>query len=88
VSADPVQLLGLAGMALVFMSFIVKKWTWLYAFNMSGAILLTVYAYLRGDPVFTVVELGIVIFLLYRLLGELRERERGSETRVRSSQRP
>lgn len=82
---DPVEIIGLAGMILVFLSFIVKKWVWLYAFNMSGATLLTVYAYLRGDAIFTVVELGIVLFLLYRLLGELAGR--GSETRVRSSQR-
>ena len=64
------ELLGLAGMVLVFASFIVKRWTWLYAFNMSGAILLTLYAYLRGDPVFTAVEAGIVGFLAYRLLRE------------------
>jgi len=69
---DPVELLGLAGMILVFLSFIVKDWRWLYGFNMSGAILLTLYAYLRGDPIFTIVEAGIVVFLAYRLAGELR----------------
>lgn len=71
---DPVELLGLAGMVLVFASFIVKRWVWLYAFNMSGAILLTLYAYLRGDPVFTAVEAGIVGFLAYRLVGEVRNK--------------
>ncbi|MCE4602998.1 MAG: hypothetical protein F7C08_03265 [Desulfurococcales archaeon] len=69
---DPVQALGVAGMLLVFASFIVKRWAWLYGFNMSGAILLTFYAYLRGDPVFVVVEAGIVAFLAYRLYVELR----------------
>ncbi len=74
---DAVQALGLAGMLLVFASFIVKKWTWLYAFNMTGAALLALYAYLQGDPVFTVVEAGIVAFLAYRLLGEIRGRRGG-----------
>jgi hypothetical protein len=75
---DPLGALGLAGMALVFASFIVKSWAWLYAFNMSGAVLLTLYAYLRGDPIFTVVEAGIVAFLAYRLHQELRGRTHGS----------
>ena len=77
---DPVEALGLAGMLLVFASFIVKRWTWLYAFNMTGALLLTVYAYLQGDPIFTVVEAGIVAFLAYRLAMELKGRRaaRGS----------
>ncbi len=68
---DGVQLLGIAGMLLVFASFIVKRWIWLYSFNMTGALLLAVYAYLRGDYVFLVVETGIVVFLAYRLLGEV-----------------
>ena len=70
-SMDSVQMLGVAGMLLVFASFIVKRWVWLYSFNMTGAILLAVYAYLKGDYVFLVVESGIVGFLAYRLLGEL-----------------
>ncbi|MEB3774124.1 MAG: lipid-A-disaccharide synthase N-terminal domain-containing protein [Desulfurococcales archaeon] len=68
---EGVQLLGIAGMLLVFASFIVKRWIWLYSFNMTGALLLAVYAYLRGDYVFLVVETGIVVFLAYRLLGEV-----------------
>jgi len=74
---DAVQAIGLAGMLLVFASFIVKRWTWLYTLNMAGAALLTLYAYLQGDPIFTVVEAGIVAFLAYRLWGELRERRGG-----------
>ncbi len=70
-SMEGVQLLGIAGMLLVFASFIVKRWIWLYSFNMTGALLLAVYAYLRGDYVFLVVETGIVVFLAYRLLGEV-----------------
>jgi len=71
---DTVQLIGLAGMILVFASFIVKRWVWLYTFNMTGAVLLTIYAYLQGDPVFTIVEAGIVAFLAYRLVNELKSR--------------
>jgi hypothetical protein len=70
-------ILGLAGMALVFASFIVKDWRWLYSFNLSGATLLTLYAWLRGDPVFTAVEAGIAAFLAYRLYAELRGRATG-----------
>lgn len=69
---DWVQTLGVLGMLLVFASFIVKRWAWLYAFNMSGALVLALYAYLRGDSVFLAVEAGIVGFLAYRLYGELR----------------
>ncbi len=69
---DQERLLGLAGMVLVFASFIVRRWVWLYAFNLAGTLLLTIYAILIGDPVFTVVEAGIALFLAYRLLGELR----------------
>ncbi len=68
----PEKLLGLAGMLLIFASFIVKRWLWLYVFNLSGTILLTIYAIIIGDPVFTVVEAGIALFLGYRLLTELR----------------
>jgi lipid-A-disaccharide synthase-like uncharacterized protein len=81
------QLLGLAGMLLVFASFLVKRWLWLYSLNMSGALLLTVYAYLRRDPIFTIVEAWITGFLAYRLVNELRERLRGRRpvSRGRSS---
>ncbi|MCE4599118.1 MAG: hypothetical protein F7C81_02860 [Desulfurococcales archaeon] len=65
------RLIGLAGMILVFASFIVKRWTWLYTFNASGATLLALYALLRDDAIFFVVEVGIVMFLLYKLSREL-----------------
>lgn len=68
---DPVEAIGVLGIILVFASFIVKDWRWLYAFNMSGAALLAVYAYFTGSPVFLVVESGIVVFLAYRLYKEL-----------------
>ncbi len=71
---DGNQILGLVGMILVFISFIVKDWKWLYAFNMSGATILAIYAYLNNDPVFTVVEAGIVFFLAIRLVREIREK--------------
>ena len=70
--ADFAEAVGIVGMLLVFASFIVKDWKWLYSFNLSGAALLTVYAYLRRDAVFFVVELGISAFLAYRLVKELR----------------
>ena len=72
---DWVQLLGVAGILLVFASFIVKKWVWLYSFNMTGAFLLAVYAYLKGDYVFLVVESGIVVFLLARLYNEVKSKK-------------
>ena len=84
-AASGVELIGLAGMVLVFLSFIVKKWVWLYTFNMSGAILLAIYAYLQGDIIFTVVEAGIVLFLLYRLVNELRAQDRSSRGAARDS---
>lgn len=71
---DAERLVGVAGMLLVFASFIVKRWEWLYAFNLAGTLLLTLYAILVGDPVFTAVEAGIAVFLAYRLLGEIRRR--------------
>ncbi len=69
------RLIGLTGMLLVFASFVVKRWTWLYTFNASGASLLAVYALLRGDVIFFTVEIGIVAFLLYRLKREIGVRE-------------
>ena len=69
---DYAEAIGIAGMLLVFASFIVKDWRWLYSFNLSGAILLTLYAYLKRDAVFFAVELGISAFLAYRLARELR----------------
>ncbi len=77
---DPVQAIGLVGVVLVFASFVVKDWRWLYSFNMSGAALLAVYAYLTGSMVFLVVEAGIVAFLAYRLYNELTS---GGENRCR-----
>ncbi|MEB3816691.1 MAG: hypothetical protein LRS46_01940 [Desulfurococcales archaeon] len=81
------ELLGLAGMLLVFASFIVKRWVWLYALNLSGTVTLTVYAYLRGDPIFTVVEAGIAFFLAYRLGGEVLSSRRGRSPRDNSESR-
>ncbi len=68
----PPDLVGLAGMALVFASFIVKDWRWLYSLNMTGAALLAAYAYMLDNTIFLVVEAGIASFLAYRLAGEIR----------------
>ncbi len=75
----PEKLLGLAGMLLIFTSFIVKRWLWLYLFNLSGTLLLTAYAVIIGDPVFTIVEAGIALFLAYRLFIELRDGRRSGD---------
>ena len=71
----PERIVGLAGMLLVFLSFIVKRWSWLYAFNLAGTLLLALYAVIIGDPIFTVVEAGIALFLAWRLLREIRRVE-------------
>ncbi|GAB6147572.1 hypothetical protein JCM10135_01130 [Stetteria hydrogenophila] len=82
---DPVQAVGVAGVILVFASFIVKDWRWLYSFNMSGALLLAVYAYLTGSTVFLVVESGLAVYLAYRLYAELSSRRSRGERRERSA---
>ncbi len=72
-----IDLIGLVGMILVFLSFIVKRWLWLYLFNASGAAFLALYAYLEGNMIFLLVELGILFFLSYRLVQEAGSREAG-----------
>lgn len=69
-----VDILGYIGLTLVFTSFIVRRWVWLYTFNMLGAIILATYAYLIGNLVFTVLEAGLSFYLLLRLLEVLRGR--------------
>ncbi|MCE4600909.1 MAG: hypothetical protein F7C38_05020 [Desulfurococcales archaeon] len=78
---DATQALGVAGMLLVFASFTVRNWLWLYTLNLAGTLLLDLYAVLQGDPVFTLLETGIALFLLYRVGNELRVRR--LEKRVR-----
>ncbi len=73
---DIIEVIGFIGLILVFVSFVIKSWIWLYIFNMSGSAILTLYAYLRGNLVFTILEAGIVIFLAHRLASELRQRSR------------
>ncbi|MEM0366284.1 MAG: hypothetical protein QXR02_02310 [Acidilobaceae archaeon] len=65
-------IIGLIGLILVFTSFTVRNWIWLYIFNMTGTLLLTIYAYTIGNIIFTVLEGGLVVFLTYRLLQTLR----------------
>ena len=73
-AGELVGVLGVTGMILVLISFIVKDWRWLYSFNMTGAFLLTIYAYMNRDMVFTVLEAVIVGIQAYRLMGELKSR--------------
>jgi len=68
--------LGYIGLTLVFASFVVKRWEWLYAFNMSGAIILSIYAFIKGEAVFFILQTGIAIFLAYRLVNELKRTRR------------
>lgn len=63
-----VESLGIIGLILVFASFIIKKWIWLYALNLSGAILLAIYAHLVGNTIFFILQCGISILLSYRLI--------------------
>ncbi len=86
-SIDIIEVIGFIGLVLVFVSFIIKSWIWLYVFNMSGSAILTLYAYLRGNLVFTILEAGIVVFLVHRLVNELRQRSRsrGSDLNMHSA---
>jgi len=68
--------LGYVGLILVFASFAVKRWEWLYAFNMSGAVILSIYALIKGETVFFILQTGIAIFLAYRLINELKRGRR------------
>jgi hypothetical protein len=65
-------IIGVTGMVLVFLSFIVKRWAWLYSFNLAGTTLLAIYAYMQKDLIFLIVETGLVFFLAYRLLNEVK----------------
>ncbi len=69
------SLVGLSGMFFVFLSFIIKKWIWLYTFNLTGTSLLALYAYLKHDLIFLIVEAGLVFFLSYRLVNEIKEKK-------------
>ena len=73
---DFIECIGFLGLVLVFVSFIIKRWLWLYTFNMIGSAILTIYAYLRGNLIFTVLEAGLVFFLLRRFLEELKSKRK------------
>lgn len=73
---ESVQLIGVIGMLLVFTSFTIRNWMWLYMFNLLGTLLLDVYAIIRRDAVFAALESGIALFLAYRLIGEYRKSRR------------
>ncbi|MCE4618792.1 MAG: hypothetical protein F7C37_05040 [Desulfurococcales archaeon] len=75
---DSTQLIGVIGMLLVFTSFTIRNWIWLYMFNLLGTLLLDVYAIIRRDAVFAALETGIAIFLAYRLVDEYRKSRRES----------
>lgn len=74
---DATQIVGVCGMLLVFASFTIRKWIWLYSLNLAGTLLLDAYAIMRRDNVFAALELGIALFLTYRLINE---RRMGEET--------
>lgn len=78
------QLIGAFGMLLIFSSFIVKAWKWLYTLNFIGTIFLATYAYILGDIVFMTMETGILLFLTYRIMDEIRND--GERTRERCNE--
>lgn len=77
---DAAQAIGVAGMLLVFASFLIRNWVWLYGLNLAGTLLLDVYAVIRRDAVFATLESGIALVLVYRFIREIRGG--GSSTRV------
>ncbi len=76
-----VETLGYLGMCLVFASFIVKRWSWLYSLNAVGALILALYAYLIGNAVFTILECGLAAYLFARLYSEYKSRSSQSRSR-------
>lgn len=71
---DAAQAIGVAGMLLVFASFLIRNWVWLYGLNLAGTLLLDVYAVIRRDAVFATLESGIALVLVYRFTREIRGR--------------
>ncbi len=75
-----IDVIGYVGLGLVFASFIIKRWTWLYTLNAIGATLLTIYAYLIGNHVFTILEGGLAAYLVARICSEYRARSSQSKS--------
>jgi len=69
-----VEAIGLIGLVLVFASFIIRNWVWLYALNLSGALMLAVYAFLVGNTIFLILQCGIALLLTYRLIIIIKKR--------------
>jgi len=74
--------LGYIGLGLVFASFVIKRWTWLYTLNALGATVLAIYAHLVGNTVFTILEGGLAIYLLTKLYSEYKSRSSQSRSKV------
>jgi len=70
------EVLGYLGLCLVFASFAVKRWSWLYTLNGMGAVVLAIYAYLVGNTVFTLLESVLAAYLFTKLYREYRSRNR------------
>ncbi len=68
------DVLGYLGLCLVFASFLVKRWSWLYTLNGLGASILAVYAYMIGNKVFTILESVLALYLFAKLYREYRSR--------------
>lgn len=60
------EIVGLIGLILVFLSFTRKKWWWVYGLNGTGSLLLTIYAIILHNWVFTILEAGLTIYLFRR----------------------
>lgn len=70
------EVVGLIGLVLVFASFVIRNWVWLYALNLSGALMLAVYAFLVGNIIFLVLQCGIALLLTYRLIITIKNKKR------------
>lgn len=73
---SPALLIGAAGLVLVLISFSVRKFLWIYSFNLTGTLLLLAYSIILGDPIFITLQISIGLILIYRLFNELKSKKK------------
>ena len=64
--------IGFAGLILVFISFTVRKFHWIYGVNIIGTGLLEIYSIILGNFVFIAAEGMILVVLSYRFAREVK----------------